>query len=309
MRFVNSVTSVEFNRDVKPILARSCVACHTKASSDPPAGLVLDDDELINNLPGTYYRLALDSKGKYGVKPIMEDWGGYVQVTRYVRKMQSRRSLLTWKIFGERLDGFDNDDYATETELGNPNTLMLKGEKIEPTRHNLERADIDFIGSIMPPKEAVAAGKVQPLSEEDRLMLVRWIDLGCPLDRDYDPEQPERRGRGWMLDDNRPTLALTSPRAGLNGEPLSRLLLGMHDYYTGLDAESFTVTADFAVNGVAAGENLAARFRALPDGVWELKLHKPIDELPRGLVSVSVKDREGNITRIERKFAVDAAAQ
>ena len=35
----------------------------------------------------------------------------------------------------------------------------------------------------------------------------------------------------------------------------------MHDYYTGLDMDSFRVTADFAVDGAAAGENLAAKFR------------------------------------------------
>ena len=46
----------------------------------------------------------------------------------------------------------------------------------------------------------------------------------------------------------------------------------MHDYGTGLDLDSFSVTADFAIDGVKPGENLAAKFKALPDGRWELRL-------------------------------------
>ena len=106
--------------------------------------------------------------------------------------------------------------------------------------------------------------KVEPLSEEDRLTIARWIDLGCPIDHDYDPAEPERRGNGWMLDDQRPTLAVAQPRAGVN-EVLSRILVGMHDYNTGLDMDSFTVVADFAIDDLAAGENLARRFQSLPD--------------------------------------------
>ena len=35
---------------------------------------------------------------------------------------------------------------------------------------------------------------MQPLTGEDRRTLIRWIDLGCPVDLDYDPRHPERRG-------------------------------------------------------------------------------------------------------------------
>ena len=57
-----------------------------------------------------------------------------------------------------------------------------------------------------------------------------------------------------------PVLTVTHPQPGLNA-PLTRLLIGMHDYYSGLDLPSFNVTADFAVNGAAPGENLAAHVR------------------------------------------------
>ena len=64
------------------------------------------------------------------------------------------------------------------------------------------------------------------------------------------------------------------------------------------------MVADFAVDGVAAGENLAKKFKALPAGVWELKLAKPIAGLPKGKLTVTVKDKQGNVTRIERTFSI-----
>ena len=164
----------------------------------------------------------------------------------------------------------------------------------------------------MPPPEAVAGTydgpdgkkiKVEPLSDEDRRTLVRWIDLGCPIDLDYDSTRPEARGYGWMVDDQRPTLTLTYPRAGVNG-PLTRLLVGMHDYGTGLDQAGFRVVADFAVDGTAAGQDLAPRFRPVTQGVWELRLKSAITDLPRGTLAVSVRDRQGNVTCIERTFTV-----
>lgn len=158
---------------------------------------------------------------------------------------------------------------------GDANTLHWKGKPIPNTAENRNRADLDYTGSVMPPPEAVAGTYAHP----------------------------EARGYGWMCDDNRPTLTLTSPRVGANG-PLTRLLVGMHDYYTGLDRDSFRVVADFPVDGVAAGENLATRFQPKTPGVWELRLAQPIGTLPAGKITVSVNDRQGNVSRIERSFAI-----
>jgi len=338
------VVNVEYWRDVRPILQRSCVPCHTSKSvaadvrrlpSNPEAdqslltsaaanaagNLDLDaDDQLVQReqqgkFPGTYYRLALDEGAKFGYKPIGYDSWGYPNASRYIRKMQSRRSLLVWKIFGERLDGFSNDDHPSEPEPG-VGYYAHKGERA-PTDKNRARYDLDFLGSQMPPLAAVtgtytnAAGqriKVEPLTDEDRFTIVRWIDLGCPIDLDYDHAHSDARGFGWMLDDNRPILTLTSPRTGANTS-LDRILIGMHDYYTGLAPESFTVTADFAVNGVKPGENIAPKFRPLSQGVWELKLTKPLKDLPRATIVVAVKDKQGNLSRIERTFTVQPASR
>jgi hypothetical protein len=313
------VVSVEYHRDVKPIFQRSCVACHSRQRPDAAAnGLVLDDEEPTraegygHPLPTTYVRLAFDNEAKFGPKPVGRQWNYRQQMSRYVRAMQARRSMLVWKVFGRRLDGFHNDDLPTERVAGDPGTLEWRGAPVETTSENLRIADLDFTGSVMPPPEAVAgtykdAGgntiKVEPLSDEDRLTIARWIDLGCPIDLDYDPAQPERRGYGWMCDDQRPTLSLTYPRAGENAS-LERILVGAHDYDSGLDERSLSVTADFEIDGAKPGEELAGKLKPRGDGVWELTLDEPVAVLAQGRLVVSVKDRSGNITRIERTIRV-----
>jgi hypothetical protein len=277
LRFTNGVKDVEYHRDVKPILERSCFACHSKSKEKPAGNLVLDDDKLVQGprwdmgnagqVPATYNTLA----------------GNYLGVTRYVHGFQSRRSLLVWKLFGRRLDGFPE--------------APVKG--YEPHHKSLE-GEV-FKGSVMPPTDAVKAGKVKPLSDEDRRTIIRWIDLGCPVDLDFDAKSPEKRGYGWMFDDQRPTLALTYPKAGVN-ESLSRIVVGMHDYNSGLDMDSFEVLADFKVNGIEPGKNLASLFKSKAQGVWELALPEPLKALERATLRVAVKDRQGNVNRIERIF-------
>jgi hypothetical protein len=304
LRFTTGPLNVEYWRDVKPILARSCVGCHTAKGGKEPAGkLDLDaDDELIQaeqhgKFPGTYYRLAMDERARYGFKPVGYDSWGYPNASRYVRKFQSRRSLLVWKIFGKRLDGFSNDDHPSEDRPGS-GKLFQAGKEVDLAK-NRSRWDLDYTGKPMP----ADADHGQPLSDEDRRTIARWIDLGCPIDLDYDPAHPDRTGYGWMLDDQRPTLAVTLPAPGKNAS-LTRVLIGMHDYGSGLDATPLRVVADFPVDGSPAGENLAKRFRPVTQGVWELKLSTPIAELKAGRLVVSVADRQGNVTIVDRRFSI-----
>jgi hypothetical protein len=300
--------TVEYHRDIRPILQRSCVVCHTsKGGKQPAAKLDLDaDEEMVNvenlgKFPGTYMRLALDERAKFGIKPVGWDSWGYPNASRYIRKFQSRRSLLVWKIYGERLDGFTNEDHPSESQPGS-GVLAWKGEEVD-TQKFKARADLDYVGSHMPPRRALAEGAVKAITDEDRRTIVRWIDLGCPIDLDYDPKQPERTGYGWMLDDQRPTLTLTKPTPGTNAE-LSRLIIGMYDFGTGLDMTSFRVVADFDLDGAKAGTNLADRFKSDAVGVWEYALAKPVTALDRGTITVTVKDKQGNETRIERTIRV-----
>ncbi|MEK6205185.1 MAG: hypothetical protein N2B02_06090, partial [Amylibacter sp.] len=242
-----------------------------------------------------------------GHKPPTYDSWGYPNASRYIRKLQSRRSLLMWKVYGKRLDGFNNEDHPSEPTPG-AGHLIHKGEKVE--RRNYY--DIDFVGKQMPPAEAITGTykspqgniiKVEPLTDEDKRTLARWIDLGCPIDLDYDSINPEERGYGWMLDDSRPVLNLTYPKAGLN-KTLNQILIGMTDYYTGLDPDSFTVIANFEIESKPAGENISFLFKTNTDQVWQLKLSEPIKQLKAGKITVSVKDHQGNISKIVRSFVV-----
>lgn len=303
------VVNVEYFRDVQPILQRSCAACHTaKKGQQPAANLNLDaDGETVNipnqgHWPGTYYRLAADARAQFGHKPVIHN-GTWRQTnaSRYIRKFQSRRSLLIWKVYGQRLDGWSNEDFPTAREPGNADTLELSGKAVPNTQANRDRSDLDFRGAAMPPQDAVKAGKVEPLSDEDRRTLVRWIDLGCPIDFDYDPANPDRRGFGWACDDKRPTLTLAEPQAGTN-RTVERILIGMADYYSGIDAKSLNVVADFAVNDTPAGQNLAGEFDNIGDGILELKLNAPFSSRGEHSMKVSVKDRQGNVTVVERAF-------
>ena len=330
LRFIDGPLNVEYWRDVRPILDRSCTACHTKDWAKPAGGLVFDDDDrsqlqrrqLVEGdeapqieLPATYCRIT----SKRGEESF------------YMRRFQSRRSCLIWKVYGRRLDGWTNDTFPSTVDPKNPVSGMLwRGQKVPEYEKQVERVakgddpvwiktfaynygDTDHTGSPMPPPEAIAgtfrgpAGrliKVPPLSDEDRRTLVRWIDLGCPIDMDpqYDPASQNPQSFGWLVDDQRPTLAVTDPQPGVN-EPLTRLLIGMADAYTGLDLSSFRVTADFAIDGMPADENLASRFKLIAPGIWRWQLEKPLGGLTKSKLIVSVQDRQGNINRVERQFS------
>ncbi|MBY0522851.1 MAG: hypothetical protein K2R98_05615 [Gemmataceae bacterium] len=332
LRYEKSVKNIEYHRDVKPILNRSCVACHTHKAEKPTGGLILDDDDKESlpafghdagpnvNVPRTYFRLAA---GHARFEPRELGLSGD-SASRYIRKFQARRSLLAWKVHGKRLDGWTNDDFPSLAVRGDPKSLHIGGKPVPGVNYEDAQklqywirdnvVDIDYLGSAMPPPEAVAGTykgadgqpiKVAGLTDEDRRTLVRWIDLGCPIDLDpnYKPHDAKSRSLGWMGDDQRPTLTVTAPAPGANAS-LPRIQIGMADAYSGLDMDSFHVTADFAVDGTAAGQNLASRFKPTSQGVWELKLPTPLGALPKGKLTVLIKDRQGNLSRVERTFSV-----
>jgi mono/diheme cytochrome c family protein len=290
--FAKGVQDIEFHRDIKPILQRSCVACHSVKHDKPAGRLALDDDRPIT---------------KRGLVPWAENVQvaqglpkAYARLVQYAWAFQARRSPLMWMVHGKRLDGFRNEDIPSPP-------LDYEDEKnvLDWCHHGKRRMyDVDYTGHIMPPADAVAGKakgpdgqlvKVAPLSDDDKLTLARWIDIGCPIDRDTKS--------GWLLDEGRPTLTLTYPRAGAN-PTLERILIGMHDYGTGLDMATFKVTANVAIDGVKAGENLARRFQSAGDGIWELRLVHPPASLPSATINVEIRDRQGNVARIERAFSL-----
>jgi hypothetical protein len=94
---------VEYYRDIKLILQRSCAQCHS-INGNAADGLVLDDTTVVDGYENTYNRLANDSDAQYGIPPIISTrtWR-QTNASRYIRTFQSRRSLLMWKIMGRRL--------------------------------------------------------------------------------------------------------------------------------------------------------------------------------------------------------------
>jgi hypothetical protein len=280
---LSGAVDVEYYRDIKPLLQRSCVPCHS-ARGRQEAQLVLDDTAVVGGYENTYHRLANDPEAAYGRKPLIGVWRSG-NASRYVRALQSRRSLLVWKVFGRRLDGWTNADFPTESRPGDRTTL--------PAGAHPNDADIDFVGAICPTPDS----GVPPLSEDEKMLFARWVDLGAPITSPADAF----RGRGWFQDDLRPTLTVSSPRAGALAGPIDILRVGAWDYYSGLDRRSLSIKASFPVNGRRAGSELAPLFSE-EDGVWTLRLVAPVF-VRNGLLTASVKDEAGNITRIERRFS------
>jgi hypothetical protein len=210
---------------------------------------------------------------------------------RYVNELQARTSMVTWKLFGRRMDGHADDApfYSSGKAPAKP---------FRPTR--------------MPPPEAVAGTyegpdgkkiKVASLTDEDRLTLIRWMDLGCSIDLRFDPGRTDP-ATSPFTDRTLPTLTVTHPSGGGNSDPLTRIVIGMADAASGIDQSSFTVTADFAIDGAEPGREMATHFRETSPGVWEMRLKEPIRSLKQGKLAVQVADRERNVTRIERSFSV-----
>src|SRR6185503_17162862 len=146
---------------------------------------------------------------------------------RYIRMFQSRRSLLMWKLLGRRLDGWANGDHPTETTPGNPATL--------PPGADPNTADLDYAGFIMPPTNS----GVPALSEDEKMLFGRWIDLGCPINTGSGDDA----NYGWFLDELPPTVTITSPRQNRNATPLSEIRLDVADADTSLSNATLSIKA------------------------------------------------------------------
>jgi hypothetical protein len=281
-----AVVDIEFYQDIRPILQSNCINCHN--NSQQAGQLILDDVSVTNNIPNDYKRLADDSSAQFGYSPVINN-GTWRQTnaSRYIRKFQSRRSLLTWKVFGERLDGWSNDDHPTETVAGDASTL--------PNGVNPNDADLDFIASVDHP-----AGGMNSLTMKQKMTLARWIDLGAPLDISVTTGHP---GMGWFMDDLRPTVTVSSPVENMNSLAINVIRIGIADANTGLDMTSFSIKADFEVNSLTPESELVGLATMTHQGIYEIQLDAaiPQDNIERHL-KVEVKDNQGNVKRVDVRF-------
>lgn len=304
MRTVQTSTvNVEFHRDIRPILQRSCTQCHTKNDANPPAKLVLDDYTphriagTYVDVPGDYARLCSDQEGKWGLPSLIELGGKRVwrglNASRYVIPYQSRRSLLAWKIYGQRLDGWTNADHPTESTPGDLSTLPAGADKND--------ADLDYTGTIMPPPGNTAGAPA--LSIDEKMTFARWIDLGCPINHS---QGTPGQAFGWHMDDLPPSLALSAPRAGRNDLPLTAIRVGIADGYSGALTRTLSITSTLTINGRAPGAQLADLAVPVGDGIFQIALTTPITNVQNARMVASVKDGQGNITRVDRTFSIGA---
>ena len=56
--------------------------------------------------------------------------------------------------------------------------------------------------------------------------------------------------------------------------------------------------------GLRSETQLADLAVPVGDGIWEIAVGRPLPPTARARVQVSVKDRQGNITRVDRRFSV-----
>jgi len=280
-----SVVNVEFYQDIRPLLQQKCISCHN--GSQQAGNLVLDDTAVSSNKPNDYVRLADDQSATYGYPPVIPNliWR-QSNASRYIRKFQSRRSLLIWKIFGQRLDGWDNADHPTETVPGDLSTL--------PAGANTNAADLDFVASAAHP-----AGGMQSMTMKEKMTFARWIDLGAPLDISL------TRGTnlGWLIDDVKPTLTLSQPRQNINFQAIDKIVVGVADANTGINISTLSIKADFIVNGLPANSELSGLATLVAEGVYQIQLDAalPQDSLERH-IKAEVYDNQGNVKRVDLRF-------
>ena len=146
---------IEFDRDILPILRRRCASCHS--GSDAAAGLKLD---VPGTGKGSTWRCLVADRWQNCVPKALRHKGtgrnGILrrpQLTKYMRFMNSRGSLLYWKAANQRTDNRSDDQYGPKDKAWN---------------------DVDF-GPDHPTE----------MTSEELGMLARWIDIGAPGGRGY----------------------------------------------------------------------------------------------------------------------------
>lgn len=265
-----SSTTLEYLRDIKPILDTKCAGCHLNNSADGKLNLH-DDGNTIDGFPGTYFRLVRDGQAQYGkgVPPNSpQNYFISVQLSRYMRAFQSRQSLLVWKLFGARLDGRTNNDRDSDLDY-----------TPDPTHANY-------------------------LSWDEKLTFARWIDLGAPIDLSNNGTW------GWFEDDLRPTLWVSPTTERAAAGNINQIGIGAYDLESGLKPDSLRVTFDVTVNGRAPGYNLAHGLNPANGNPTRVLLDTAINLPALGAtMTVEIQDNAGHITRIVRSYKNIAAPQ
>jgi hypothetical protein len=124
----------EYERDVFPILQRRCASCHSGAA--PDAGLILDIRGTGSG--STFDRLVRDG-GQRFVPPALRYPHPIQkpQVTKYIRALTARGSLLYWKAANQRTDGRTDATYTAasgpgwqDVDFGRPHPTSITSDEL-----------------------------------------------------------------------------------------------------------------------------------------------------------------------------------
>ncbi|UQA60472.1 MYXO-CTERM sorting domain-containing protein [Polyangium aurulentum] len=130
---------IEFEADVMPILQARCVSCHQGAEA--AAGLRFDiprEWSKVQNYTddSTYFRLVLDSGQKF-VPPALQHQDvehgtslGKPNLSRYMRMMNSRGSLLYWKARNARTDNRTDAQLPDDIDFGADHPTSITPEEL-----------------------------------------------------------------------------------------------------------------------------------------------------------------------------------
>ena len=255
---------VFWDNGVSQIIDNRCKSCHGEGqSAQQLTGLRLDgDDRTYDLITKNYYYREDGTKITVGTKPgdglydVINETPGTDRITqrgqcctvsRWVSLNSARSSMLTWALYGERLDG-------RNPETGRP--WGAEGEVVPEDKLGLSGVLVDDQGKDLAevwPKVGEHLAFVSDMPESEKRLISRWLDLGAP--------------KRLIHEDNmRPVLTLTPL---VENNAISKIYVGLWDD-SQLDYSRFSVKR----NGVEImnGSNISGS----PD-VIEVVLPVPID--------------------------------
>ena len=129
---------IEFDTDIMPIFQSRCVSCHSGAAAQ--AGLRLDIARdwakvQTNTDDSTYTRLALDTAQTYVPANLRYSGShgnalGKPQVSKYVRMLNSRGSLLYWKAKNQRMDNRTDSSRSDDVDFGSAHPTDITPDEL-----------------------------------------------------------------------------------------------------------------------------------------------------------------------------------
>lgn len=155
---------------------------------------------------------------------------------------------------------------------------------------------------------ATASGSgVPPLTADEKLTFAPLVDLGCPINAGHNGTNHDF---GWYVDDVRPTLEVSLPQPGPNHLTLNTIRFSVADAYSGVDLTSVSLKSDVVIEGRPPGSELADMAQPAGEGIFAVELSTALREVDDARLYVEVADRQGNVTRVERRFSMheDSAA-